>query len=215
MFREIYNCLAGAARATSSRGPGLGADFPSLMERGGWAPRRIRGFGDQQGAADRERDADCRDSAVHRPATTCTEGQEGPDCRGVPSAGCLLGNGCAPQPGSSGKPASLGLSCRRRHWRFQAEARGRRCTAAPRSRERDEMGTLHGEGLGDGVLAILARKSHQRSSPRRRCGGPPGPKERIRAAEGVADTSADALSKRLEGVLPVTAHGSAFAAESW
>ena len=39
------------------------------------------------------------------------------------------------------------------------------------------------------------------------CGWPHGPK----GAEGVADTT----SKRLEGVRPVTAHGSASAAESW
>ena len=42
---------------------------------------------------------------------------------------------------------------------------------------------------------------------RRRCDGPHGPKD----AEGVVDTT----SKRLEGVRPVTAHGSASAAESW
>ena len=38
-----------------------------------------------------------------------------------------------------------------------------------------------------------------------------GPQE----AEGVADTSAFALSKRLAGVRPVTAHGSVSAAQSW
>ena len=48
---------------------------------------------------------------------------------------------------------------------------------------------------------------------RRRCGWPHGPKERLRAAEGVVDTGAYALSKRLEGARPVTAHGSAPASQ--
>ena len=47
--------------------------------------------------------------------------------------------------------------------------------------------------------AFVARAS------RCRCDKAHGPKERIRAAEGVADTSADALSKRIEGVRLVTA----------
>ena len=42
-----------------------------------------------------------------------------------------------------------------------------------------------------------------------------GPKERMRAAEGVADTSACALSKRLEGIRLVTASRLASGAECW
>ena len=48
-------------------------------------------------------------------------------------------------------------------------------------------------------------------APRQCCGGPHGPNERVRAGEGVADTT----SKRLEGVRLVTASRSASAAESW
>ena len=55
-----------------------------------------------------------------------------------------------------------------------------------------------------------ARKSHRLSSRGRRdgsVGGRTDGKERLRAAEGVADPGARARSKRLEGVRPVTTQG--------
>ena len=83
---------------------------------------------------------------------------------------------------------------------------------------------LGDEGLREARIALENEHDGRRrcSSPhrsptfvarasRRRGGGPHGPKERMRAAEGVVDTT----SKRLEGVRPVTAHGSASAAGSW
>ena len=57
--------------------------------------------------------------------------------------------------------------------------------------------------------AFVARASRCRG------GKAHGPRERMRAAEGVADTSANALSKRLEGVRLATASRLASAAERW
>ncbi len=75
-------------------------------------------------------------------------------------------------------------------------------------------GKTHGR-IGCGLIATRRRSgASPEISPafvaraaRRRCDRPHGPKD----AEGVADTT----SKRLEGVQPVTAHGSASAAGSW
>ena len=52
-------------------------------------------------------------------------------------------------------------------------------------------------------------------APRCRDRGPHGPKERMRAAEGAADTGACTLSKRLEGARPASASRLASAAGHW
>ena len=70
------------------------------------------------------------------------------------------------------------------------------------------------EMWGTGSASAQISPAFVARAPRRRCGWPHGPKERFALAEGVADPSACALSKRLEGVRPVTAHGSASASQA-
>ncbi len=106
-------------------------------------------------------------------------------------------------------------------------AKGDKRVAAP-GENLLEQGAVHrssGSTLTERLLSISratetsctthCRTLAERGAARRRCDRPHGPKERLRAAEGVVDTSAFALSKRLEGVRPGTAHGSAPAAGSW
>ena len=114
--------------------------------------------------------------------------------------------------------ASTRLRSVRQRWQTGAVPRrlaphvGQRATPVvpPASRRGPDPPRGPDPGPGPDISpAFVARASRCRGD------GPHGPKERFALAEGVADTSANALSRWLEGVRPATASGSASAAGSW